>query len=53
MNADEADHLSLLLTIIEWENWATLQHAIDSSPATFQRLARKVARAPDLNGMSM
>jgi hypothetical protein len=53
MNKNEADYLSLLLAIIESKNWAALRCAIDSSPATFQRLARKVARAPDLNGMSM
>jgi hypothetical protein len=53
MNKNEADYLSLLLAIIESKNWAVLQCAIDGSPATFQHLARKVARAPDLNGMSM
>jgi hypothetical protein len=53
LDDNEADYLSLLLAIIESKNWAALQSAIDGSPATFQHLARKVARAPDLNGMSM
>jgi hypothetical protein len=53
LNENEADNISHLLEMIESNNWAALRRTIDSSPATFQRLARKVARAPNLNGMSM
>ena len=53
LNKNEADYLALLLTIIESKNWLNLRYSMHSSPATFQWVARKVARAPDLNGMSM
>jgi hypothetical protein len=53
LNENEADNISHLLEMIESKNWAALRRTIDSSPVTFQRLARKVARAPNLNGMSM
>ena len=47
LNANE-DYLLLLLAIIKSKNWTALRCLINSSPATFQFLARKVARAPDL-----
>ena len=53
LNMIEIDYLSLLLVIIESQNWDAMRCAISSNPIEFQRFARKISRLSELNGMTM
>ena len=53
LNQTEAGYLSLLLHIIESQNWEALGCAIYRNPASFQLFARNISSVSALNGMTM
>ena len=53
LNKNEVQWISLLLVVIESQNWEGLGCVISSNPTIFQHFARKTSRLPELNGMTM
>eukprot|EP00584_Thalassiosira_punctigera_P009140 CAMPEP_0172530366 /NCGR_PEP_ID=MMETSP1067-20121228/4120_1 /TAXON_ID=265564 ORGANISM="Thalassiosira punctigera, Strain Tpunct2005C2" /NCGR_SAMPLE_ID=MMETSP1067 /ASSEMBLY_ACC=CAM_ASM_000444 /LENGTH=189 /DNA_ID=CAMNT_0013314555 /DNA_START=19 /DNA_END=585 /DNA_ORIENTATION=- len=53
LNDEEIQYLSLLLGIIDSQNWQALGHAILNNPTVFQSFARTVSRSSELNGMTI
>eukprot|EP00584_Thalassiosira_punctigera_P008417 CAMPEP_0172530912 /NCGR_PEP_ID=MMETSP1067-20121228/4516_1 /TAXON_ID=265564 ORGANISM="Thalassiosira punctigera, Strain Tpunct2005C2" /NCGR_SAMPLE_ID=MMETSP1067 /ASSEMBLY_ACC=CAM_ASM_000444 /LENGTH=54 /DNA_ID=CAMNT_0013315221 /DNA_START=57 /DNA_END=218 /DNA_ORIENTATION=+ len=47
LNDEEIQYLSLLLGIIDSQNWRALGYAILNNPAVFQSFARTVSRSSE------
>jgi len=52
LNYEEIQYLTLLLGIIEAQNWQALGYAILNNPAVFQSFSRTITRSSELNGMT-
>jgi len=53
LNKNEVQWISLLLVVIESQNWEGLGCVISSNAIEFQQFARKTFSLPQLNGMTM
>jgi len=53
LNDEEIQYLSLLLSIIDSQNWQAFGCAILETPTTFQSFARTISQSSQLNGMTI
>ena len=53
LNDEEIQYLSLLLSIIDSQNWQAFGYAIANNPTVFQTFAKTVMNSSELNGMTM
>mmetsp|Transcript_14255 Transcript_14255/g.30442 ORF Transcript_14255/g.30442 Transcript_14255/m.30442 type:complete len:246 (+) Transcript_14255:173-910(+) len=53
LNDDDIQYLSLLLGIIDAQNWEAFGYAILNHPTEFQSFARKICQSTELNGMTI
>eukprot|EP00571_Detonula_confervacea_P002501 CAMPEP_0172318566 /NCGR_PEP_ID=MMETSP1058-20130122/35245_1 /TAXON_ID=83371 /ORGANISM="Detonula confervacea, Strain CCMP 353" /LENGTH=57 /DNA_ID=CAMNT_0013033423 /DNA_START=39 /DNA_END=209 /DNA_ORIENTATION=+ len=49
LNDEEIQYLSLLLNIIDSQNWQTFRYVILNSPTVFQSFARTISQTSELN----
>ena len=53
LNNDEIKYLSLLLGIVDEQNWQALGYTILSNPIVFQSFCRTISQSEQLSGMTM
>ncbi len=50
---EEIQYLSVLLGIIDSQNWEALGYAVLNNPTVFQNFCRTIMKSDELNGMTM
>lgn len=53
LNGGEIQYLSLLLDIVNSQNWNAFEYAILNNPDVFQSFARTISQSLELNGMTI
>ena len=53
LSNEEIQYLSLLLDMIDSQNWKAFGYAIVNNPQAFQTFARTIMHSAELNGMTM
>ncbi|KAL7530743.1 hypothetical protein ACHAXR_006255 [Thalassiosira sp. AJA248-18] len=53
LNEEEIEYLSLIISIINDQNWIALRYAMINNPYAFQSFARTVSNSSELNGLTI